>query len=293
MGAGRNAHAYCPVRMGDIYALETPESVSVGLSVAGVGSRFVAGLLDVLILLAVLIAFGIVIAVSTAILGAGTTGGYIALALGTLVTSVVFFGYFVFFEIVWNGQTPGKRATGLRVIMASGYPVTPFAVLVRNVLRLVDALPGFYALGFYTVGIVTMLVDKRSRRLGDLAAGTMVIKEGREGGLSSLSAPSIPVGTPLGRGPWGDEGHAGYAGVGNGAAARQLAGAEVSLLTREDEALIRGFLERRGALEGARRAALAGQIAAVVHGHIGGDPPYAPEAYLEQALAARVAGNRS
>lgn len=273
--------------MGDIYALETPESVSVGLPVAGVGSRFVAALLDVLILLAVLIAFGIVIAVSTAILGAGTIGGYIALALGTLVTSVVFFGYFVFFEIAWNGQTPGKRATGLRVIMASGYPVTPFAVLVRNVLRLVDALPGFYALGFYTVGIVTMLVDKRSRRLGDLAAGTMVIKEGREGGLSSLSAPSIPVGTPLGRGLWGDESNES---VGTANTARQLAGAEVSLLTREDEALIRGFLARRGALEGARRAALAGQIAAVVHGHIGGDPPYAPEAYLEQALAARVAG---
>lgn len=287
MGAGRNARAYSPIRMGDIYALETPESVSVGLPVAGVGSRFVAALLDVLILLAVLIAFGIVIAVSTAILGAGTIGGYIALALGTLVTSVVFFGYFVFFEIAWNGQTPGKRATGLRVIMASGYPVTPFAVLVRNVLRLVDALPGFYALGFYTVGIVTMLVDKRSRRLGDLAAGTMVIKEGREGGLSSLSAPSIPVGTPLGRGLWGDESNES---VGTANTARQLAGAEVSLLTREDEALIRGFLARRGALEGARRAALAGQIAAVVHGHIGGDPPYAPEAYLEQALAARVAG---
>jgi len=287
VGAGRNARAYSPIRMGDIYALETPESVSVGLPVAGVGSRFVAALLDVLILLAVLIAFGIVIAVSTAILGAGTIGGYIALALGTLVTSVVFFGYFVFFEIAWNGQTPGKRATGLRVIMASGYPVTPFAVLVRNVLRLVDALPGFYALGFYTVGIVTMLVDKRSRRLGDLAAGTMVIKEGREGGLSSLSAPSIPVGTPLGRGLWGDESNES---VGTANTARQLAGAEVSLLTREDEALIRGFLARRGALEGARRAALAGQIAAVVHGHIGGDPPYAPEAYLEQALAARVAG---
>jgi len=287
VGAGRNARAYSPIRMGDIYALETPESVSVGLPVAGVGSRFVAALLDVLILLAVLIAFGIVIAVSTAILGAGTIGGYIALALGTLVTSVVFFGYFVFFEIAWNGQTPGKRATGLRVIMASGYPVTPFAVLVRNVLRLVDALPGFYALGFYTVGIVTMLVDKRSRRLGDLAAGTMVIKEGREGGLSSLSAPSIPVGTPLGRGLWGDESNES---VGAANTARQLAGAEVSLLTREDEALIRGFLARRGALEGARRAALAGQIAAVVHGHIGGDPPYAPEAYLEQALAARVAG---
>ncbi len=287
MGAGRNARAYSPIRMGDIYALETPESVSVGLPVAGVGSRFVAALLDVLILLAVLIAFGIVIAVSTAILGAGTIGGYIALALGTLVTSVVFFGYFVFFEIAWNGQTPGKRATGLRVIMASGYPVTPFAVLVRNVLRLVDALPGFYALGFYTVGIVTMLVDKRSRRLGDLAAGTMVIKEGREGGLSSLSAPSIPVGTPLGRGLWGDESNES---VGAANTARQLAGAEVSLLTREDEALIRGFLARRGALEGARRAALAGQIAAVVHGHIGGDPPYAPEAYLEQALTARVAG---
>jgi len=287
VGAGRNARAYSPIRMGDIYALETPESVSVGLPVAGVGSRFVAALLDVLILLAVLIAFGIVIAVSTAILGAGTIGGYIALALGTLVTSVVFFGYFVFFEIAWNGQTPGKRATGLRVIMASGYPVTPFAVLVRNVLRLVDALPGFYALGFYTVGIVTMLVDKRSRRLGDLAAGTMVIKEGREGGLSSLSAPSIPVGTPLGRGLWGDESNES---VGAANTARQLAGAEVSLLTREDEALIRGFLARRGALEGARRAALAGQIAAVVHGHIGGDPPYAPEAYLEQALTARVAG---
>jgi uncharacterized RDD family membrane protein YckC len=267
--------------MGDIYSLDTPESVSVGYDVAGVGSRFLAALIDALVLAVVLAALGIV----TLIAGLNLQGtiAYAAVAVGVLIINVVLLGYFVFFEIIWNGQSPGKRAMGLRVIKASGYPITPVTALIRNVVRLVDWLPAFYA-----VGVITMIANRHARRLGDLVAGTMVIKEKRYAGLSSLSsarstmAPSrpsdvqradgLPEPAPLGG-----------------------SGAQLDRLTREDEALIRDFLSRRHTLSPRRRDDLAHQIATVVHGRIGGDfplhgePGQPAERYLEVVLAARNA----
>jgi uncharacterized RDD family membrane protein YckC len=253
--------------------------------VAGVGSRFLAALIDALVLAAVLVALVIV----TVLAGQNLRGAiaYAAAAIGVLIINVVFLGYFVFFEIIWNGQSPGKRAMGLRVVKTSGYPITPVTALIRNVVRLVDWLPAFYA-----VGVITMIANRHARRLGDLVAGTLVIKEKRYASLSSLSstrsapAPSRP----------GDVHRA--AGLPEPASLAGR-GAQLERLTREDEALLRDFLNRRHTLSPRRRDELARQIATVVHGHIGGDfplhgePGLTPERYLEWVLTARdVHGSR-
>jgi uncharacterized RDD family membrane protein YckC len=267
--------------MGDIYSLDTPEHVSVGYDVAGVGSRFLAALIDALVLAAVLAA--LVIVTVLARLNLHGTIAYAAAAIGVLIINAVVLGYFVFFEIIWNGQSPGKRAMGLRVVKTSGYPITPVTALIRNVVRLVDWLPAFYA-----VGVITMIANRHARRLGDLVAGTMVIKEKRYASLSSLSSARS---TPAPSRP-GDVRRA--AGLPEPAPLAG-SGAQLDRLTREDEALIRDFLNRRHALAPRRRDDLARQIATVVHGHIGGDfplhgePGQPAERYLEWVLTARNA----
>lgn len=89
-----------------------------------------------------------------------------------LIFFLIFWGYFSLFEAFWHGQTPGKRAMKLRVIKDSGRQITLFESLTRNLLRVVDYLPSLYL-----TGVITMLANKRNKRLGDLAAGTLVIHE--------------------------------------------------------------------------------------------------------------------
>lgn len=83
--------------------------------------------------------------------------------------------YFIFFEAIWNGQTPGKRVIKLRVVQDSGSSATFLQVLIRNILRVIDSLPTLYA-----IGILSVLLNKKNQRLGDVAAGTVVIREGVE-----------------------------------------------------------------------------------------------------------------
>ena len=89
-----------------------------------------------------------------------------------LVLFLLTYGYFAAFEALWNGQTPGKRSIGLRVISVSGRPVTAIDSILRNLLRIVDSIPGIYA-----VGLVSVFLTARNQRLGDLVAGTVVVHE--------------------------------------------------------------------------------------------------------------------
>ncbi|MEK7327557.1 MAG: RDD family protein, partial [Chloroflexota bacterium] len=93
-------------------------------------------------------------------------------AIFGLISFAFFWGYYILFEMLWNGQSPGKRWVGLRVIRTDGTPITLTESIIRNLVRLVDFLPAYYG-----VGVVTMFINEQSRRLGDLAAGTLVVHD--------------------------------------------------------------------------------------------------------------------
>lgn len=181
--------------MDEQITISTPEQVAFQYEIAGIGSRFVAAMLDHLILgltLFLIICAASIIAPTVGF--AGLAGGdedftalYIILAIMTLIIFLVLWGYFVVFELVWNGQTPGKRASRLRVIRRSGQPAGAGEIMIRNLIRIVDFLPGFYG-----IGLTTMFIDPEARRLGDFAAGTIVVREGQETSLRDIRLPSAP-----------------------------------------------------------------------------------------------------
>ena len=168
----------------DILNIGTPENVIFGYDVAGIGSRFIAALVDSLI---ILILQGIVYSTLFLLLGReslfernNTTW---LIALFSLIAFALLWGYYIFFEMLWNGQSPGKRWSGLRVIRADGAPITLAESMIRNLVRLIDFLPVYYG-----VGVVTMFVNDQSRRLGDMAAGTLVVRDKETVTLSTLES---------------------------------------------------------------------------------------------------------
>ena len=175
----RNVRDEAATGLAETHYIDTPEQVELAYNVAGVGSRFVAALLDGLIIGA----FFVVEILAVVMIGAAATvtpgAGAVAESAGKWFVAFVIFvnfaivwGYFALFEAYWHGQTPGKRAMKLRVIKDSGRQITLFEALARNLVRVVDYLPSFYL-----VGVITMLCNKRNQRLGDLVAGTMVVHE--------------------------------------------------------------------------------------------------------------------
>ena len=159
--------------------IETPEQVDLRFPVAGMGSRFVAILIDHLIQFGVYV----LIAVAIAIVISGTpdalkvkaeldTAAKWLIAVVVFVNFLLIWGYFALFEAFWHGQTPGKRAMKLRVIKDNGRQITLFEALARNLLRIVDYLPSLYL-----AGVITMLCNRKNKRLGDFAAGTLVVHE--------------------------------------------------------------------------------------------------------------------
>lgn len=159
----------------DQLSIETPEQVALEFPVAGLGSRFVALLLDHLMVgggfVGLLLVFAAVAAMGGRHLMESLAGKWF-LAGGIFLSFVLFWGYFALFEAFWHGQTPGKRVLRLRVIKDAGRQITFFESLARNLLRVADFMPGFYL-----AGVVTMLCNQRNKRLGDLAAGTIVVHE--------------------------------------------------------------------------------------------------------------------
>jgi len=159
----------------DQLKIDTPEQIALELPLAGIGSRFLAMAIDTLIQVAAYLIIGILFLL---VLPEGfsmftflpkTLGPAIAIFLGF----AVYWGYFAIFESVWNGQTPGKRVAGIRVIKESGRPINAIESIGRNLLRTIDMQPLF----LYGVGLVCMMLNKQSRRLGDFVAGTVVVHE--------------------------------------------------------------------------------------------------------------------
>ncbi len=149
----------------------TPEGVSLSVVLAGLGSRFVAYLIDFLIQISVFIAFVLILRAADS--GGGETSKLVTSGAVALVAFLDLFGYFVVCEMLTSGRSIGKRAVGLRVVRADGGPVGFWASAIRNILRLIDMIPYPFSL----VGSVLILVTTRHQRLGDLAGGTVVIRE--------------------------------------------------------------------------------------------------------------------
>lgn len=177
------------------YRVETPEQLGLEYDLAGLGTRGLAALVDAFILsMSAWIFFCIGIVALAGIVSAvpglddGITGA-IALAILVLLIFTYVWGYYVFFETVWRGQTPGKQWLKLRVVREGGYQITFAQAAIRNIVRLADLLPGFYV-----VGALVMLFEPRSRRLGDMVAGTLVIREPQTLTLEAITTPSTATG---------------------------------------------------------------------------------------------------
>jgi uncharacterized membrane protein SpoIIM required for sporulation/uncharacterized RDD family membrane protein YckC len=149
--------------------VETPEHVVLDLEIAGVGSRALAAILDMSILIGSFLGVMTVLAI---IAGYGLMVGRLGGAILLLVGFAAWTGYFIFFEGLRQGQTPGKRAVGIRVVMDTGYAVTLSAAVARNLLRTADFLPPPYL-----IGAVLVALHPRAKRLGDMVAGTVVARD--------------------------------------------------------------------------------------------------------------------
>ena len=172
----------------------------------------------------------------------GKITGPVLLALTTLGVFLISWGYDILFETLWNGETPGKRMLGLRVIKEGGYPVDFRAVLVRNLLRAVDTLPGVPMVPIYGLGLIAVLANTRYQRLGDMAAGTLVVRHGRRD-------PAVLY----------------IVGQGNAEVLRLLDTtviSQLSRLTREEYRMVQHFLERRNGIPALLRGEFALRLAA-------------------------------
>lgn len=161
--------------------VETPENVTLAFRVAGPATRFAAYLMDLSIRIGIL--YAAVIASSVLLIPFSTSG--LSMGIYFVASFLLEWGYGSFFETWWNGQTPGKRALGLRVIKTEGYAIGFYEAMLRNLLRAADFVPVCYG-----AGLVTAMSNPRMQRIGDLVAGTMVVREQRtrlEGDLEGLS----------------------------------------------------------------------------------------------------------
>lgn len=224
--------------------IDTPEQIALELPLAGIGSRFLAIAIDTLIQAALYLITGIVFLI---LLPAGFSlfnfvPKTLGPALGIFIGFAIYWGYFAIFEIVWKGQTPGKRLAGIRVIKESGRPINAFEAIGRNFLRAVDMQPGF----LYGVGLVCMMLNKQSRRLGDFVAGTVVVHE----------KPSEEV-----RPTWN-----------TGTEASSASSAGVAQMSADELVLIETYLSRRFDLEPDVRLRTAIQIAERIKAKTGLQP---------------------
>ena len=154
--------------------IDTPENVIFDYEVAGIGSRFIAALVDSTLIVTIMLVAYFTGFLFIAILGlpAESLAPGVIIALFGFFSFLVFWGYYILFEIIWNGQSPGKRWQHLRVLRSDGMPIGPSESGIRNLVRIIDFLPLFYG-----IGLIAMFANSQSRRLGDFAAGTLVVRE--------------------------------------------------------------------------------------------------------------------
>lgn len=253
------------------------EGLDLDVTLAGLSSRTGAAVIDLLIQT-------VAILVMTFIAGQFGDAG---LAVAVTGAFLVVFGYPIAAETLANGQTVGKRLLGLAVVGTSGAPVTFMASTIRNVVRIVDLLPGTYL-----VGGVAIFATARNQRVGDMAAGTIVIHRPRAGthlvgghavGTTGAEDPGRAGGSVVAPGGWVP---------GTTVApvlSPEVVGWDVSAVTAEEVAAVRTFLVRRHQLDATHRANLAQTLAFQILPKVAGVPlDGGPEHFLERIAAART-----
>jgi uncharacterized RDD family membrane protein YckC len=209
--------------------IDTPEQVALELPIAGIGSRFLAIAVDTVLQAVLYLAGFLALGAATRLGSLPAAVRAIGPALAVLFAFCVYWGYFALFEALWSGRTPGKRVAHVRVIKESGRPINAYEAIARNVLRAVDFLPLMYG-----VGVVVMMLNRHSRRLGDFVAGTVVVYDTATDGI-------VP--------DW------------RAAPGGAATGAPMTRVTAEELQLIETYLQRRSELEPEVQDAMAGQIA--------------------------------
>jgi uncharacterized RDD family membrane protein YckC len=225
----------------------TPEAVALQADLAGIGSRFAAALVDGVVQSIVLFA------VTVSALQVEGDAGLIILVISSFA---MLFLYPMVLEGATSGKTIGKAALRIRIVKADGSPISATAVVIRNLFRIVDILPGAYA-----IGLLTMLITPRAQRLGDLAAGTVAVYD----------APA-PAPRQLD--------------LADAAPSEAARGMDAGGLTSVDYEVIRSFLVRRGELEPAARRRLAEGLASRVRARVTTPAEMPDEAVLEAAARA-------
>lgn len=237
--------------------IDTPEHIALEFPLASAGSRFLSIAIDTLIQFASLLVLGLGATLLFTILSPASSTWVMAVLI--LLGFLLYYGYFAAFEALWNGQTPGKRAIRLRVISTSGRPITVYDSLLRNLVRIVDQIPGFYA-----IGLLSLFFTERNQRLGDLAADTVVVAE-----------------RPIARGD-----------VAPLASKPTVARRGAARLSAEDLVMIERFLSRRNDVPDRVRATTAKAIADRVRRQLNvpADDRTADETLLEEVAAEARSG---
>ncbi|HZS58604.1 MAG TPA: stage II sporulation protein M [Gemmatimonadaceae bacterium] len=250
--------------------VETPEQVVLTFTIAGIGSRAAAALVDTLVLMILFAAASLTLGTLVSHVVHRVAAGWgesIIAALWVLFSFALIWGYYVLFEGLWDGQTPGKRMIGLRVVRDGGFSINFAASAIRNVVRAIDAQPGVV----YAVGIVSAIISPRGKRLGDYAAGTIVVRE-RAITERVSSFPAAPAGA--------------------------AAVAATTQLTDDEFALLDRYEQRRTSLDPERAEQFEGQLAAQfrprVPSTVATDRAFLAELYVSERNArARGAAARS
>jgi uncharacterized RDD family membrane protein YckC len=214
--------------------VRTGESIALQYELAGLGSRFLAVGVDLAIQAGVTLAVVSVMLLAAKPLASAVThlsakfaknGQAIFFAAGVIAVFTLYFGYFIIFELWWSGRTPGKRALGIRVVRDAGFPIDLGAAVVRNLVRILE-----FGFGFYALSAVSALLSAQNKRLGDFAAGTIVVRErGRAPiDMQAYFAPDDEAGDGL---------------------------------SADERRLVERYVVRRAQLEPGARAVLAGRIA--------------------------------
>ena len=251
--------------MNDPLSVETPEQINLNFQKAGIGSRFYAALIDTSLLLLIVV-IGRYVNEKLIVDLQSVFGNWLA-AIGGIVVFVLFWGYYMAFEITTNGQSPGKRILGLRVMKVGGYPISFADSAIRNLVRIVDFLPFCYC-----IGLTVMLITGNWQRLGDLAAGTLVVKTSRKrltltDANSKETVPNINISPQE---------------------FLYVEWIQPDLITDMELSMIQEYLSRRSVLSIPRKIELAETIGSPIVKKMGGDSSIQYDKFLEEVYALKT-----